>query len=73
MRLLDPLRSEPIFDGDYIEASRFYSICRTNGVECGPIDMLICAVAIRLKFGILTCDTGLIRCISLLRSEGLSL
>ena len=42
-----------------------------HGVECGPIDILICAVAVKMHYDILTYDQGLKRCIQVLRTEGL--
>ena len=55
----------------YEEAARFYNLCRSRGVECGPIDILICAVAAHMHYDILTYDQGLKRCIEVLRSERL--
>ncbi|HEX4756649.1 MAG TPA: PIN domain-containing protein [Terracidiphilus sp.] len=68
--LLDPFRNEEITDGDYVEAARLFNLCRGQGVECGPVDILICAVAVRMRYGILTSDTGLNRCIEVLRGVG---
>jgi predicted nucleic acid-binding protein len=56
---------------DYEEAARLFNICRSRGVECGPVDMLICAVASRRRWAILTNDQGLKRCMEVLRAEGL--
>lgn len=55
----------------YEEAARLYNLCRSRGVECGPIDILLCAVAVEKKWPILTYDNGLKRCIQALGSEGL--
>jgi len=71
--LLDPFVDERIESEDYVEAARLFNLCRDHGIECGPIDILICAVAVRNGYGILTCDQGLERCIRALRAEGLSL
>jgi predicted nucleic acid-binding protein len=68
--LLDPFRDEPIVAGDYVAAARFYNLCRDRGVECGPVDMLLCAVAARNRYGILTVDAGLKRCVQVLREAG---
>src|SRR5271157_5508093 len=35
---LAAFRDEPIGTPDYEEASRLYNVCRTQGVECGPVD-----------------------------------
>jgi predicted nucleic acid-binding protein len=71
--LLDPFRDEEITAADYIQAARLFNLCRDHGVECGPIDILTCSVAVRFGYGILTTDQGLIRCIEALRAEGFNL
>jgi predicted nucleic acid-binding protein len=71
--LLDPFFDEQITTEDYVEAARLFNLCRDHGVECGPVDILICTVAIRSSYGILTTDQGLTRCIEVLRSEGFEL
>lgn len=71
--LLDSFRDEKITSDDYIEAARLFNLCRDHGVECGPVDILICSVAVRHGFGILTSDKGLMRCIEVLRSGGFKL
>jgi predicted nucleic acid-binding protein len=70
-RLLDPFRDEEITAGDYVEAARLFNLCRNHGVQCSAADTLLCAVAVRNRYGILTCDAGLQRCIGVLRAEGL--
>ncbi len=52
---------------DYEEAARLFNLCRSRGFECGSTDILICAVAIRNQFGILTYDQGLKRCMKILK------
>lgn len=64
--LLDPFRDEEIAAGDYIEAARLFNLCRDKGVECGPVDILICAVAVRMRYDVLTSDKGLKRCLQIL-------
>jgi predicted nucleic acid-binding protein len=71
--LLDPFLDEEITTEDYIQAARLFNFCRDHGVECGPVDILICSVAIRSGYSILTADQGLMRCIEVLRFEGLPL
>lgn len=66
--LLDPFRDEEIAAGDYVEAARCFNLCREKGIECGPVDILICAVAIRMRYDILTSDKGLKRCLQVLRN-----
>lgn len=61
---------EPLTTLHYVEAARLFNLCRSRGVECGPIDILICTVAVLKHWTILTYDKGLKRCIEVLRSEG---
>ena len=56
---LAAFRDEPIDTTDYEEAARLYNVCRTQGVECGPVDILICAVAVRRKWSVLANDARL--------------
>jgi|CZKF01.1.fsa_nt_gi predicted nucleic acid-binding protein len=72
-RTLGAFSDEPIQTGDYEEAARLFNICRSRGVECGRVDMLICAVVARKHWSILTNDGGLKRCMEILRTEGLLL
>lgn len=46
----------PILDEDYITAAEFYNECRQKGVQGSHIDLLICAVAVRLNIPIFTSD-----------------
>jgi predicted nucleic acid-binding protein len=69
--ILDLFRDEEITGADYVEAARLYNLCQDHGVQCGPVDILLCAVAARKQYGILTSDQALSRCIEVLRSEGL--
>ncbi len=69
--LLDPFRDEEITASDYIEAARLFNLCQDHGVQCGTVDILLCAVAVRNRYGILTCDLALERCIGVLRAQGL--
>jgi len=68
---LDPFPDEKITTADYVEAARLYNFCQNHGVQCGPVDILLCAVAARNHYGILTSDGGLKRCIEVLKAEGL--
>ena len=67
---LEPFRDEEIQGTDYVEAARIFNLCRSQGVECGPVDTLLLAVAVRLGFSILTEDKGLRRCMELLHEQG---
>ena len=70
-RALGAFSAEPIPTGDFEEAARLFNLCRSRGVECGRVDMLLCAVAARKHWSILTNDGGLKLCIQLLRAEGI--
>jgi predicted nucleic acid-binding protein len=72
-RLLEPFPDEELTTADYVEAARLFNVCRDHGVECGPVDMLICAVAAWRKCDVLTSDGGLLRCMEALRSENILL
>jgi predicted nucleic acid-binding protein len=41
---------------DYEEAASFFNRCRARGIQGSNTDFLICAVAVRRKFSILTTD-----------------
>jgi len=53
---LNYFENTPTLDEDYITAARFYNECRQKGVQGSHIDLLICAVAVRLNASILTSD-----------------
>jgi predicted nucleic acid-binding protein len=63
---LAPFRDEPIDTPDYEEAARLYNLCRTRGVQCSPVDILICAVAVRRKWSVLTNDARLSQCLQII-------
>jgi len=67
-RALQPFRDEAIETADYEEAARLYNLCRSRGVECGPVDILICAVAWRRSWDVLTTDEAMLRCMDVIRS-----
>lgn len=69
-KLLDPFPGEEVKSPDYVEAARLFNLCRNRGVKCGPVDMLICTVAARNRWDVLTHDQGLLRCVEALRAEG---
>jgi predicted nucleic acid-binding protein len=68
---LDPFPDEEIASEDFVHAARLFNICQEHGVECGTTDMLICTVAARRHYDILTNDQGFKRCIQLLRAEAI--
>lgn len=49
-------KNTPVVDDDYVQAAKFYNLCRKNGVQGSHIDFLICAVAVRLGVAIYTTD-----------------
>jgi|SRR5271157_3555509 len=63
---LAAFRDEPINAPDYEDAARLYNVCRTRGVECGPVDILICAVAVRRKWSVLANDARLNKCLEII-------
>ncbi len=65
---LEAFRDEPLETVDYEEAARLYNVCRSRGVECGPVDILICAVAARRKWKVLANDAGLNQCLEVIES-----
>ncbi|MGA7525262.1 MAG: PIN domain-containing protein [Acidobacteriaceae bacterium] len=64
--VLEPFPDEELTTADYVEAARSFNLCRDRGVECGPVDILICAVGARRQFSVLTNDRALIRCLEVL-------
>lgn len=61
---LDAFLDEPINTADHEYAARLYNQCRNQGVEAGTVDMLICAVAVRRSWEVLSNDGGLNRCLA---------
>ena len=59
---LDAYLDEPINTADHEFAARVYNECRNQGVEAGTVDILICAVAVRRGWEVLSGDGGLNRC-----------
>ena len=70
-RTLDSFRDDEVASADYVQAALLNNLCQDHGVQCGPVDILICAVAARNQYGILTSDQALRRCIELLQSKAL--
>ncbi|HEY1256232.1 MAG TPA: PIN domain-containing protein [Terracidiphilus sp.] len=69
-RALEAFPDTPMATPHYEEAARLFNLCRSRGVECGAVDILLCAVASRERWSLLTTDGGLKRCIETLRAEG---
>ena len=62
---LAPFLDEQTDTADYEEAARLYNECGSHGFEVGSVDMLICAVAARRKWQVLSNDSGLNRCLEI--------
>lgn len=60
---LVPFRDEIIETADYEDAARMYNLCRSRGLACGPVDMLICAAAVRRHWELLTGDVTMRACL----------
>ena len=58
---LDAFLDEPVSTADHEYAARLYNECRSHGCEAGPVDMLICAVAVRRSWHVLSSDAALTR------------
>jgi predicted nucleic acid-binding protein len=50
-----------ILPDDYDRAAEFFNACQTEGVTGTSVDLLICAVAARLKTAIFTTDRDFVR------------
>lgn len=66
---LRDFRDEPLESSDYEEAARLFNLCRGRGLQCGPVDMLVCAVSARRGWEILSNDQALNRCMALAARE----
>jgi predicted nucleic acid-binding protein len=53
---LGPFPDVELTVDDYEEAAAFFNRCRARGIQGSNTDFLICAVAVRRKFPILTTD-----------------
>ena len=65
VRLCDRLAilpDEAIVSEDYVTAATFWNLCRQHGIQGSHTDFLICAVAVRNKWPILTTDVDFTRC-----------
>lgn len=65
---LDPFLDETVATADYEYAARLYNECRSQGVEAGTVDMLICAIAVQRGWEVLSSDGGLNRCLAVART-----
>ncbi|MEX2304244.1 MAG: PIN domain-containing protein [Bryobacterales bacterium] len=53
---LEPFPNQAVLDADYVEAADLFNRCRRQGLSGTPIDLLICAAAIRLNFAVFSLD-----------------
>jgi predicted nucleic acid-binding protein len=51
----------PISTEDYVEAARFFNICRGKGIQGSNTDFLICAVAVHHRLAIFAADRDFAR------------
>jgi predicted nucleic acid-binding protein len=65
---LDSYLDEPIHSADHEYAARIYNECRNQGVEAGTVDILVCALAVRRGWGVLSGDGGLNRCLAVAKT-----
>jgi predicted nucleic acid-binding protein len=42
--------------GDFEEAARMFNLCRAAGITGSPVDLLICAAAVRREWTVFTLD-----------------
>ncbi|MGB8536121.1 MAG: PIN domain-containing protein [Acidobacteriaceae bacterium] len=61
---LSPYLDEPITAADHEYAARVHNECRNHGIQAGTVDILICAVAVRRGWEVLSGDSGLNRCLA---------
>jgi len=55
-RHLDSFSDLPILTKDYIEAARYFNLCRSRGIQGSNTDFLICAVSARNELPLYTTD-----------------
>ena len=66
---LDAFADEPMATPTYVEAARLDNLRRRRGLQCGEVDMLLCAAALQHGWTILTSDSALLRCIEAIERE----
>lgn len=60
-RLLDSFEDLQVLTSDYVQAARFYNLCRKNGIQGSNTDFLICACAAERSMPIFTMDKDFVR------------
>jgi predicted nucleic acid-binding protein len=53
---LDSFPDLPILTDDYVEAARYFNLCRSKGIQGSNTDFLICSVSVRNELPIYTAD-----------------
>ena len=66
---LQSFPDEPLASADYEEAARLFNVCRSKGIQCGPVDILLCAVARQRQWAILSFDQGLKSCMEVVMGD----
>jgi predicted nucleic acid-binding protein len=66
---LQSFPDEPLVTSDYEEAARLFNLCRSKGIQCGPVDILLCAVAQKRQWVILTFDQSLKSCMEVVMGD----
>jgi predicted nucleic acid-binding protein len=62
-RALESYPDAQLTTSDFEEAALLFNVCRGRGVQCGAVAILLCVVAKRRNWAILTFDQTLKRCI----------
>jgi len=55
-RHLDSFPDLPILTEDYVEAARYFNLCRSKGIQGSNTDFLICSISVRNEMLIYTTD-----------------
>jgi len=55
-RHLDSFTDLPILTEDYVEAARYFNLCRSKGIQGSNTDFLICSVSVRNELPVYTTD-----------------
>jgi predicted nucleic acid-binding protein len=53
---LDSFPDLPILTEDYVEAAKYFNLCRSKGIQGSNTDFLICSVSVRNELPIYTTD-----------------
>lgn len=54
--ILSPIDDDVVETSDHIQAAQFFNLCRAKGIQGSLADLLICAIAHRYDYPILTTD-----------------